>query len=165
MIHVGLHLRHEATTRNAANFMDSFARSSFNRFYYAAFLHVRGTLQDLTLWPATMGHADLPLYIRGEVLKGSRKGLKEAQRTGLISIGEYNRLKALLESATNEIHSVLTEGYAIRVLADYRPEQSIQGTGSAFTLGGCPVVTAVGWFDRVRDACSDLAEVRSAIGA
>ena len=77
---VAQHLREQALNRTAQLGRDEFARSSFNRFYYAAFLRVRDGLAKMDSAWDEMAHASMPVLLRGNISVILKKGLSQAKR-------------------------------------------------------------------------------------
>ena len=125
---------------------DQFARSSFNRYYYAAFLRVRDGLAMMSPGWDEMAHAAMPELLRGGITTTLKKGLVQAKRNqdrDLVSICSF-----ALEAAS-ELADLLDQGRMTRVTADYRPDQSVDfSTVPDFSLNAVTVKMARSWRQR-----------------
>ena len=140
---VALHLREQANLRTILRERDQFARSSFNRFYYAAFLRVRDGLATMDDGWDEMNHADMPDLLRGRVAAAIKKELAQAKR--IVDTDLIKTCTGALE-AIAELARMLEQGRATRVTADYRPDQPIDfSKGSDFALNAVPVSAAKSW--------------------
>lgn len=143
---VAHYLRDQALARTIPLEQDQFARSSFNRYYYAAFLRVRDGLANMANEWDEMPHAAMPELLRGRISTTLKKGLSQAKRNedrDLISICSF-----AVEAAT-ELAGLLDQGRMTRVTADYRPDQPVDfSTVPDFSLNAVTVKTAKAWRHR-----------------
>lgn len=149
---VAQHLRHEAVVRLVDPARDTFGRSSFNRFYYAAFLRVRTLLATLNSvdW-VELPHADMPALLRGKVRDRLAKGRRAAQRADDAPLVQACNVAI---AAIAELASVLDKGRMTRVTADYQPEVAVDfSVGSNFTLNTVSVQLASEWPTRAEQLC------------
>lgn len=139
-------LRDQALTRTVLLEQDQFARSSFNRYYYAAFLRVRDGLATMSSGWDEMAHAAMPELLRGGITSTLKKGLAQAKRNhdrDLVSICSF----AL--SAASELADLLDQGRMTRVTADYRPDEPVDfSTVPDFSLNAVTVKMARSWRHR-----------------
>lgn len=143
---VAQHLRDQALARTGSLEKDQFARSSFNRYYYAAFLRVRDGFAIMSTEWDEMAHASMPELLRGKITTTLKKGLAQAKRiedNDLVSICSF----AL--GAASKLAELLDQGRMTRVTADYRPDQSVDfSTVPDFSLNAVTVKVAKSWRHR-----------------
>jgi hypothetical protein len=140
---VALHLRDEANARTIRPEQDQFARSSFNRFYYAAFLRVRDGLAGMASGWDEMAHAGMPDLLRGKIAAAIKKELAQAKRN---KDDELASTCSFALKAISELAKMLDQGRMTRVAADYRPEELIDFSKAPdFTLNAVSVSVAKSW--------------------
>lgn len=139
---VAHHLQTEALARPTHE-RDSFGRSAFNRFYYAAFLSVSRVLKALDPGWAGIPHKDIPALVRGQIRATLRRGEQKANRVGdRATASECGRAIALC----HDLAELMTLGYAVRVAADYQEDVAVDfSDGVDFRLATVPVSTAKQW--------------------
>ena len=143
---VAHHLQMEALVRPTAAQRDSFGRSAFNRYYYAAFLPVNRTLRSLRPEWAGIKHKDIPDLMRGKILTALKKGQQQANRVG---DRETAAACARAISLCYELAELMKTGYAVRVTADYEADVAVDfSTGIDFRLATVAVSTAKQWPSR-----------------
>jgi len=128
---------------------DLFGRSSFNRYYYAAYLEVRSLLGNLDRSWATAQHASIPALLTGQVLERIKR-----QRIRAARIGDSDAVNICLRAvaSAHELATLMTEAYAVRVTADYEPGIPIVADDRGrFRLNLVLVTTAHDWPDRARE--------------
>ena len=143
---VAHHLQREALVRPTESQRDSFGRSAFNRFYYAAFLPVSRTLRSLRPEWAGIPHKDIPDLMRGKVLTALKKGKHQANR-----VGDHETAAACARamSLCHELADLMKTGYAVRVTADYETDVAVDfSSGIDFRLATVAVSTAKQWPSR-----------------
>jgi len=140
---VGCYLEHETKTRPEGE-RDAFARSTFNRFYYAAFLEVRDLLKriDYDAWD-TVGHKAYP-----DVLQSIQKNFRaEATRARKASDTETSRSISKASDALRTISEIMAAAYISRVTADYNIEIPVKfGEGDVFYINSVSVKDAKSWY-------------------
>lgn len=145
---VGLHLRTIASTRPHPAERDLFARSAFNRYYYASYLDVKTVLGTMKVEWGGIPHGDVPSVLVGAVKKALLKGRERAQRA---SDHDTAELCSRAVHAAHELSRMMTKGYATRVAADYNPEIKIDFTDAYdFTLNLVRVKDAADWPSKAR---------------
>lgn len=125
----------------------TFARSSFNRYYYSLFLIVREAVLEINPhWDAA--HAGVPDLLEGAIyrqissFRSSSAKRQDAETVQICSSG-LAALKALAE--------LMRTAYSVRVLADYNPEIRVLIEADArFALGPTNITVAHGWPERGR---------------
>ena len=143
---VAHHLHQEALRRPTEAQRDSFGRSAFNRFYYAAFLPVSKTLRSLRPEWAGIPHKEIPGLMRGKILTALKKGRQQAIRVG---DRETAAACARAISLCHELADLMKTGYAVRVTADYEADVAVDfSSGNDFRLATVAVSTAKQWPSR-----------------
>jgi hypothetical protein len=128
---------------------DLFARSSFNRYYYAAYLEVRSLLGNLNETWATAQHASLPELLTGQVLARIRRRRARASKVGDT---ESEQLCYRAAASAHELATLMKDAYAVRVTADYHPDIAVvPDDRGRFQLNLVPVTVAHDWPARARE--------------
>ena len=140
---VGRHLRDEALSRSISSEKDLFARSSFNRFYYAAFLRVTRGLAIMSPEWGGLPHSDIPPLLRGKVTSALKKLHSQAKRNDDSDL--VSKISFALRAA-GELANLLDQGRMTRVAADYRPDQFVDFSSfEDFSLNMVTVTMASSW--------------------
>lgn len=127
---------------------DLFGRSSFNRYYYAAYLQVRSMLGDLDKAWGTVQHASIPDLLVGQVRKKIRCRRRRAAKVGDT---EAVQICGRAMASASELAALMKEAYAVRVTADYFPDVTVvHDDGERFTLNSVGVTEAHDWVFRAR---------------
>lgn len=122
---------------------DSYARSSFNRYYYATFLCVRSTLVRVdSKYKDSLNHRGAPDFLRGTIQKRIKAIEKKANKLGDAPLVSECRQAS---SQNLSFAETLEKAYAIRVVADYTPETAVDFRSDRFTLSGVAVTEAHDW--------------------
>lgn len=135
-------LKDQAIKNIDAEERDSFGRSAYNRFYYCSYLEVRGFLSEIEKGWGDAKHSAIPDILHANFEKKFKSEIKKAQRNSdkeLVSI-----LSNALE-ATKFLKSLLEDGYASRVVADYKPEIKVIFYSNNFSLNAVDVEMAKQW--------------------
>ena len=153
---VAHHLQLEANRRRANADGDLFARTAYNRYYYAVFLCARNLLTTLNTDWSNMAHASYPGVLKGAVKDDIDRGKQKAKK-----IKDYD-LTNLCSRATNalfELAEIMSKGNATRIVADYHPEIQIDFLSSArFQLNNIDITEAHQWPDKARLLISIIQE-------
>lgn len=161
---VAYHLQKEAINRRSNPVeCNLFGRAAYNRYYYAMFLIVREKLVDLNPdWSGT-GHSSYPEILNGTVKKRIASGRKSAVKIGdgpLIALCQ----KAL--HAAHQLSELMRLGYAVRVVADYNPQVSVNFiSADRFKLNDVEITAAHEWPDRAKIYADTIASAWSQINA
>lgn len=147
-------LRDEASHRENAIERDLFARSAFNRYYYATFLVTRSLLGELNnAWTAPP-HASVPEILQGSVREHIKKAIRKARRV------PDNKALAIFNKGTAAIRDLaetLVTANITRVVADYQPDiPIIFVTSSNYSLNNVSISTAHGWPERARGCTGNI---------
>jgi hypothetical protein len=125
---------------------DEFARSSFNRYYYATFLCVRKCLIQIDdKWEGGLTHKGIPELLRGEIRKRIKRVEKKATAIGDGQLIASSRQAA---SLTLTLAETVKTAYAIRVVADYNPDVLVDFGSGRFKLSGTEVSEAHEWLPK-----------------
>ena len=145
---VGKFLQDEAMSRGDYDQKNAFARSSFNRYYYAAFLTTSRVLGHLKGEWVELPHKNIPEVLRVSLSKELNLARKKAQR-----VGDKDTLQACSTgiTAAKSLATLLSLGYSTRVVADYKYDTNVQFTGhDGFTLNAVPISVAKHWPQKAR---------------
>jgi hypothetical protein len=140
---VGANLAQISLEAPSESDMDAFGRSAFNRYYYSSYLTARELLGQFDPEWRTQGHSNVPGLLKDSAKDVFLKAAKKARRTM-----PDNQVDKSLNQAINglgELAKILTEGYAIRVLADYMPETKAVRESGKITLGPASLSSAAFW--------------------
>ena len=146
------------------DYADAFARSAFNRYYYASYLSVRGLLAMLDSAWKTTSHAAIPDLLESTLMKRVRRQARKLSDLGLLSIKERRNLEKQAQIASAEMATVLRGAYGVRVVADYKPEQRVVFGGSEFSLANYTRHEALNWNARVDKSKSVILRVAKELG-
>ena len=125
---------------------DSYARSAFNRYYYATFLCVRKTLVDIDdKYTKSLNHKGIPELLRGTVHKRIKAIQRKADRLGDVALVKDCR-QASSQNLT--FATIVEKAYAICVVADYTPAAEVDFRSDRFTLSGVAVTEAHDWLSK-----------------
>lgn len=138
---------------------DLFARSAFNRYYYAAFLVTREMLADIESRWKGVPHANIPEILERSLQKPLVKQLELNVRRNLMAENEKERLKHKFIQATSDLADLLKFAYEARVVADYEPETIIVCSGDVMWLKSFKLNSAERWFDRANSYCKVIRRV------
>lgn len=122
---------------------DTYARSAFNRYYYATFLCVRQALVEIDKkYEHSLNHKDIPILLRSNIQKRISAIRRKADK-----LGDYSLVTECHQASSRNLKfaSILEKAYAIRVVADYTPDTAVDFRSDRFTLSGVPVTEAHDW--------------------
>lgn len=150
---VGLHLQTYAHNFDGAE-RDAYARSAFNRYYYSIFLKTRELFRSLDPAWSRKPHAEYPVTLRKPVRKQLKAGWTRARRD------DDTKLMRDVEAALRAVEALsglLERAYAIRVVADYEPEQEVKFDGAdRFSLNEVEITSAHGWRSKCDTFCAEI---------
>mgnify|MGYP001040464198 CR=1 FL=1 len=146
MHNVGHHLQIEAI-KETDPIKDLFARSAYNRYYYNIFLSVRTMLSEFDPKWSRTPHKDCPIILKEtmkKIYKSAKKRAHKNNDTDLVKI---------LDSAIPALHSlseIMTKAGAIRITADYYPEERVNfTTANRFSLKNVDISEAHEWDQKI----------------
>lgn len=145
MIIVGDHLAESALTQSNNSNSDLFARSAFNRYYYAVYLTVKERISKINPVWGNIPHKSLPELLTGKVTKFIKNDIKKKIKQGVFSPYEGESLKQKVVHSANELSNLLFDANRIRVIADYEPDVKVILKGSTFILDGEKISEAKRW--------------------
>ncbi|WP_131821805.1 hypothetical protein [Salipiger marinus] len=120
-----------------------YARSAFNRYYYATFLLVRKALINIdSKYEGNIKHKNIPEILRGTIQRRIKALQRKADKLGDVSLVQGCRQASSINLGFAE---TLEKAYAIRVVADYTPETLVDFRSARFKLSGVPVTEAHEW--------------------
>ncbi|WP_234731321.1 hypothetical protein [Acidocella facilis] len=128
---------------------DLFGRSSFNRYYYAAYLEVRSLLGSLNESWATAQHSSIPKLLNGQIVEQiGRKRQRAAKLGDTAALQICSRAK----QSAHDLAALMETAYATRVTADYHPEVIVEAeTRGRFRLNLVSVTIAHDWPVKARE--------------
>lgn len=142
---VGDRLSELARTEKKGDQVDAFARSAFNRYYYAAFLTTREMLRTLnTNWTRTP-HAAIPELLNGQVFARIKMETSRQWKSGELTRKKSIQMKTEAKQAAAKLADLLRIANHIRVVADYLPEEELLWDGDTFKLSGQTISAASRW--------------------
>lgn len=136
---------------------DLFGRSSYNRYYYAAFLCVRKVLAQLRPEWGELAHASYPDLLTGRVLKVLSDGRKKAQK---LQDKELVSQCSRAIAAARALALLMKASSATRNVADYHPEILVNFVHTdRFTLNNVDITEAHQWPERAKAWASNIDDV------
>ena len=142
---VAHHLQLQAVKIASIADAEPFARSAFNRYYYATFLCVRNALAQIDpSYGHSLNHKQIPEMLCGSIhrrIKDIRKRASKLDDADLVKNCDMASRENLAFA------EVLRTAYAIRVVADYEPQISVSFEHSRFKLQSVSITDAHGWFE------------------
>ena len=133
---------------------DAFARSAYNRYYYACFLSLRSAFSEINPDWARTPHKSYPEILGGSIQRRLKDERRRAQKADDL------RLVSLIEGALRaipELCKIIKEANAARVTADYEPSiQVVFNQADRFSLNGVEVSRAHEWHNRVTTLIASL---------
>ena len=141
---------------------DLFSRSAFNRYYYSAFLTVRTALRNIGCEPKKPTHQSVRDALTGEV----RKRLKRELKKGQLTAAEASRIRYVATNVVADLELLLREAYDVRCVADYNPEQRVDGMGSpgGAKLANRTISLASGWRRRAESHAGAIQNAYDRLG-
>jgi hypothetical protein len=139
----------------------TFARSAFNRYYYAVYLLSRQLLVD-TLGTRSIQHKALPEFLSGKFHRTMKSKIEKGYRSGLLTSTARGRMRTILTDNITLLSELLRQAYGIRVLADYDPDAKVEGAD--FVLGSSTLPAASMWERRADMHCKHLYRVWKDLG-
>jgi hypothetical protein len=140
-----------------------FARSAFNRYYYATFLASRQLLIETT---GTRGlpHKALPEHLTGQFQKTVKHQIDVGFKSGVLSNADRARMLSGLRDNTRVLRELLVMAYGVRVLADYEPDVPVEMKDDTYSLGASTLSAASNWARRAQMYCKNLRKIWKDLG-
>ncbi len=153
---VGHHLQVKAMSAGPDD-RDAFARSAFNRYYYSAFLNTRALLGSLDPAWSSHRHANYPKLLKGRIRRELNSRREKARKNeDDILVNRIDRAKREI----NELAKIMTEAYAVRVVADYELEEPVSfDEGPRFSLRSVDISDAHQWENATRILCGSVGKL------
>lgn len=164
ILSVADHLATYAKSLDPAQNADACGRSAFNRYYYASYLAVRELLGRLDAAWATQPHSGIPELLEKALVKRLKAQAKRLVDQGLLTHSKEQVLMNQAKQASGEIASLLRSAYAVRVAADYEPNQHVSFEKSGFTLLGHSDAEARQWRARIEREKGKLISISTELG-
>lgn len=153
MQEVAHHLQKEAHAMAGVG-RDAFARSAYNRYYYACYLEIRTTFREMSVEWGRSAHKNFPEILRSSIPRNLKSGRRVANRVGDAEL--ERRIDQALRGCM-ELASIIERANGARIIADYSPEIEVGFDGSArFSLNGVEITEAHEWYGRVRVLASQI---------
>ena len=153
MQEVAHHLQKEAHGMTGVE-RDAFARSAYNRYYYACYLDIRDAFTQMSESWGRAAHKSFPKILRQSITNNLKSGRKTAYRVG---DAELERMILQALRACAELASIIEKANGARIVADYNPEIRVGFEGNArFSLNGVQITEAHKWHGRVRVLTSQM---------
>lgn len=151
---VAHHLQVEACSRPPAE-KDQFARSAYNRYYYAIFLVAREMVADLYPDKVTsLGHKAYPEFLRGTVTRELKRQRSKAQKNTDSQL--ITQIRRAL-SAINDLADQFERANLVRIIADYYPDEEVVfESQNRFALGRIHITDAHNWESSARRYCKTI---------
>ena len=162
MQEVGHHLQVQANTL-ANTLRDAFARSAYNRYYYGCFLLLRSELEQMNSKWRSARHKDYPTILKNSIKKELTKEQKKARRRN-----DHDLVNKIIRAkhALAEIAELMTQAYAVRIVADYEPQVEVKFiSADRFSLIEIDITTAHNWQPKVKTLMKSLRTAWSQINA
>ena len=145
MIVVADHLTITAQSKTSELDVDLFARSAFNRYYYAVYLIVKESISEINNSWGRVSHKNLPDLLTGKILTTIKRKIKQQVKNNLLNQSEGDRIKQKVIHSANELSNLMSLAYSIRVIADYEIETKVEVVGSTIMLASEKISTAKHW--------------------
>lgn len=152
---VAIHLQNEAINRIQARDKDAFGRSSFNRFYYAAFIEARNMMAGLRVEWAKLPHKQIPTVLRDSIAQDFKDASRKALR---VQDNATAHACSTAITAAKGLADLLESSFATRVVADYRLDTMvIFDKVPDFTLNAVPISVARHWPSKAKGFAHSIA--------
>jgi hypothetical protein len=142
---------------------DLYARSAFNRYYYASFLASRKLIAE-TMGTKNLPHAAIPAHLKGEFRKTFRRQIQSRFKSGALSVSHHSRMLTDLSQNTQLLGKLLEDAYSVRVLADYEPDVPVEIKDNTFRLGISTLASAGHWAGTTEMYCRNLRQIWKDLG-
>lgn len=146
------------------NHADVFARSAFNRYYYASYLITREMLRQLNADWSRSPHSSIPNLLELTIIKQIRSNLKKQKAVGLVSTGEASQMHTSARDSAMGLANILRTAYSVRCVADYEPEEKIKRNGKTMKLDNHSLDEAQGWPKRASFHTKEIMRVWRKLG-
>ena len=141
-----------------------FGRSAFNRYYYSAYWITRGMITIIAGEWNKHSHEDIPNMLNGNTKNKIDREIQRAVEQKTIEQGYSNDLHERAHRRLEDLADLMREAYAVRIVADYQPENLIEISDADLMLENCTLASANGWEARANYCCDDILSVWEEIG-
>lgn len=140
--------------RHSGDGKDAFARSAYNRYYYACYLLLRELVSEMDpRWKQTR-HKSFPDLLGGQITKRLKQERNKARRAEDYVL--YEMIQTSLR-AVREMTRIIKDAYATRLVADYEPAVAVDFTGpERFSLNNVDITQAHEWQDKLSTLVSEI---------
>jgi hypothetical protein len=122
---------------------DAFARSAYNRYYYAGYLKLRAAFTEMDESWARTAHKSYPDTLRGDITRRLKRAYGRADKIG---DNETTKKITAAQRAIPALCRLIEAAYSVRVVADYNPDvRVVFGDANSFSLNSIDVSTAFKW--------------------
>lgn len=133
---------------------DAYARSAYNRYYYACFLLLRDLVSDFNPDWTDTPHKSYPELLNGKITTWFKHERYKAKMAG------DNELCSMIStslSAIPKIANIIKTAYSLRVIADYNPEMLVEFSAvNRFSLNNIEITQVHIWQENLFTLVSDL---------
>ncbi|WP_157889270.1 hypothetical protein [Chromobacterium subtsugae] len=158
------HLSSEAGKKTGTPPADAFARTAFNRYYYAVYLAVREFIGEFeTDWKRTT-HAKVPEIVEFNLAKKIKREADKLKKHNSLSESEYSRIIRISRDATKDIAGIMKSAYSIRCISDYEPEVPIEFSNSQFSIKSTSSAEAKNWERRIQERIGQIKKITKEVG-
>jgi hypothetical protein len=153
MQEVAHHLQMQANSQ-AGTDRDAFARSAYNRYYYACFLTLRATFAEMNADWSRTPHKTYPELLNGQIQRELKSARRQASKSGDREL--QNIIDVALRS-TPELSRIMTEAYGARIIADYESSISVDfDVSKRFSLNKIEISRAHDWLSKVKPLAENV---------
>lgn len=160
MLAVADHLEAHCWNTKDEQERDQFARSAFNRYYYAVYLTIRDALTQIDPAWDEPSHSQVPRLLRETVVKRINSRRKKVAMQGQ----QAQKLAGQGCTAAKALAQLVDECYTIRVVADYDPNQLVMFGNSVITLAGVKASSARQWCKDAKTRSTVLVNAAKKLG-
>ncbi|MEB2416658.1 hypothetical protein [Citrobacter sp. R-1.5.2] len=143
---------------------DAFARSAFNRYYYACFLCIRTFVSSIEAKWSNVAHLDVPNLLRNNVKQKIDAELKKGEKIGILTPGGYQSKKSMVLTSLEIMASTMSLAYIVRGIVDYEPEIKIMFNEGAFSINATSVAEAKGWLITIKTEEAKIKRILQEVG-
>ena len=129
---------------------DAYARSAYNRYYYAVFLTTRTMFREMDSTWSSMPHASYPEALSGKIFRKFKTERGRASRSGdKAMISEIDRALRSIK----ELEKIMIASNSTRKVADYEPEELVNFESTRFSLRDIDITEAHQWPAKTSALC------------
>ncbi len=145
--------------------MDLFARSAFNRYYYACFHLARNLVADIHPTSVGANHKQFHETILTTTIQSEIKKIAENQlKKKVIDRSHFSSIVSSSKRSLSQLEDILRRAYSVRCIADYHGEEVVCLEGGNLTLTGKTLHEASMWPKRAAIYCKEIKKQWDEIG-